>query len=66
MTETFQLTTQERHSTLWARLMKHFEDKLATARARNDDADEATTAKLRGQIAAYKTLMELDREPIDQ
>lgn len=62
--EVFTLTSSDRHSATWARILQHLKDKLERARALNDgDNDAATTAKLRGQIGTLKALIALDREP---
>lgn len=59
----FELTAAERHSPLWLKLLAHFEEKRATARAKNDGPDDAiVTAHRRGQISIYTTLIALDRE----
>lgn len=62
--EKFALSPGEKRSELWLRLKKHLEDLLEKARLRNDDAahDPATTAAIRGEIAAYKRLLKLDRD----
>ena len=63
--EVFALTSQERHSALWAKLLSHFNEKLAINRAKNDGPHDATvTATLRGQNAVYRDLISLDREPV--
>lgn len=59
------LTTVERDSPLALRLAKHFEERLAELRQRNDaDLDDAMTAALRGQIKECKaTLLMLRGKP---
>lgn len=62
--ERFELSTGERLSPLWMRLKKHLEEQLRRAREKNDAVNltEAETAALRGEIAAIKKLLKLDRE----
>jgi hypothetical protein len=63
----FELSDGERGHPLWARLKAHLQGRLAAARVRNDDATmtEAQTAALRGQIAAYKTIISFgDDRPV--
>jgi hypothetical protein len=62
--ERFELSLGERQSPLWLRLKRHLEEQLARARATNDapNLTEAQTAALRGEIAAIKKLLKLDRE----
>lgn len=60
MTE-FQLSEQDKATSLWVRLLSHFEDRLALARIRNDaPLTEAETAVLRGEIKALKALIRLN------
>lgn len=65
----FVLTNIERQTGLWMRLENHFKDRLETLRKQNDgDLTEIQTAKLRGQIATYETLLRLgkDMPPIEE
>lgn len=59
------LSAQDRASPLWARLEKHFAQRLTEARAQNDSPElsEAKTAALRGEIRVWKGLIELGAEP---
>lgn len=60
------LSRDERDSNLWAKLMAHWTDRLASLRARNDsDCSEAETARLRGQIAELKQFMAMNNDPPD-
>lgn len=62
----FILSRDERDSKLWARLMSHWADRLASLRARNDgDCNEAETARIRGQIAELKLILTLNNDPPD-
>ena len=61
----FRLTESDKASGLWLRLRAHLEDRIASARLRNDDAtlDPAATAAIRGEIKVLKLLMRLDDPP---
>jgi hypothetical protein len=60
MTEFF-LSDFDKATSLWVRLLSHFEDRLALARIRNDaPLTEAETAVLRGEIKALKALIRLN------
>ena len=61
----FRLTDSDKASGMWLRLLGHFEDRLANARLRNDDAtlDPAATAAIRGQIQLLKLLIALNAPP---
>lgn len=62
-----QLTYEERHSALWAKLKEHAESEIQRLRQRNDaQHDETTTANIRGRIAALKEFvaLEADRQPL--
>ncbi len=62
--EILELTSGERNSVLWLKLKKHFESKRDELRAKNDGPlDPTETAGMRGRIAVYKSLIDLDREP---
>lgn len=57
----FLLSDYDKSSPLWARLKAHLEDRLASARGRNDATlTEPETAALRGEIKALKALIRLD------
>lgn len=59
--EDFELTSVERDSALWRKLLQHFERRLAMLRARNDKpVDERRANVLRGQIAELKHLISLN------
>lgn len=65
----FILTNSEKQSGLWMRLENHFKDRLETLRKQNDgDLTEIQTARLRGQIATFGTLLRLgkDMPPIEE
>lgn len=56
----FQLTEQDKATSLWVRLRAHMEDRLADARKKNDAVQpEPNTAALRGEIACLKKLIGL-------
>ena len=56
----FQLTPQEQASNIWLRLAGHLNDRLASARVRNDAAlSESETAALRGEIKCLKRILAL-------
>jgi hypothetical protein len=60
----FVLTREDRLNPLWRKLMAHMSDELAALRQANDaDRDPIETARLRGKIAAYKSLLALNNEP---
>lgn len=59
----FVLTKEDRSSALWRKLMRHWEEKLASLRAQNDgDLTDANTLKLRGRIAELKANMALAKD----
>jgi hypothetical protein len=60
----FELSSADKASGLWLRLKAHFEDRLASARQRNDDVtlDAAATAANRGEIRLLKALARLDAD----
>ena len=63
---TFILTQNDRNSALWARLLNHMVDQRQMLRERNDGPHDSTkTAELRGRIAAYTELVDLDKEAPD-
>lgn len=54
------INSHELQSTLAAKLRRYMEDKRQSLRAKNDgDLDPLMTAKLRGEIKAYKDLLNL-------
>jgi hypothetical protein len=64
----FTLTDGERTHPLWLRLQAHLQDKLNTARIKNEDAalSEQETATLRGQIKCLRGLIALGTDrPIE-
>lgn len=59
----FELSAHERHSELWKRLKKHFEERLEAHRRNNDEpASDERTARLRGRIAETKYIIGLDQD----
>ena len=59
----FFLTPGDRNSSAWVKLLAHFNSQIEMLRARNDGPHDATvTAALRGQIAVYKALIDLDQD----
>ena len=59
----FELTPSDRQSAAWVKLLRFFNEQLEVTRAKNDgDHDATTTAALRGQIAVYKRLIDLDKD----
>ena len=64
----FRLSESDKASGLWLRLRSHLEDRLGTARLRNDATlDPSATAAIRGEIKTLKVLIRLDadRQVID-
>lgn len=59
----FKLNPGDRQSAAWQSLKNHYTKRLALLRQQNDtDQDERKTARLRGQIAEVKALLELENE----
>lgn len=61
------LTELEKQSALWRRLEEDLNEQLSALRSQNDgDLDPMATARLRGRIAAMKTILAYgaDREPV--
>jgi hypothetical protein len=57
------LSTEDKRSPLWGRLMARCERRLADLRIQNEgDKSEVETATLRGRIAEVKALLALDKE----
>ena len=57
------LTPTERNTPLWQKLVKHYEARLATLRAKNDNSKpETETERLRGQIAECKEFLRLGQD----
>lgn len=57
----FLLSDYEKSQPLWMRLKAHLEDRLASARSKNDaPLSDVDTAALRGEIRCLKTLIRLD------
>ena len=57
------LTSVDRATELWRKLEKHYRDKLAMLRAKNDNPkDEAETALIRGQIREVKEFLAIGNE----
>jgi len=65
MPERFEISDGDKYSSLWVRLEKHLQERLANLREGNDKpADEVTTALNRGRIAMVKEILGLgDRGP---
>lgn len=56
------LNDAERNSPLWRKIKAYCEERLSTARHRNDsNLDDRRTANLRGRIAELKHLATLDQ-----
>lgn len=54
----------ERHGALWKKLTEYLDEQIKVLRAKNDgDLDPIETARLRGRIAAYKSLIALGDKP---
>lgn len=63
MTPPFGLTETDKASATWLRLKTHLQDRLDTARVRNDHGQtEAETAALRGEIKTLKALLSLGED----
>ncbi len=63
----FKLTESERHSVAWMKISAHLTERLEIARTKNDgNLDADATAKLRGQIAAYKQVLSLGVDDIPE
>lgn len=61
------LNDLERKSELWLKLKKHYEERLAQMRRKNDnDLNERDTAELRGRIKEIKELLDMERVPDPQ
>lgn len=63
----FVLTPFDKANGTWLRLREQLEDRLASARLRNDDVthSEQATAALRGEIRVLKSLIRLgDDRPV--
>jgi len=59
------LTDIERNSALWQKIKAHYDRRLRTLRARNDDPkSESETALLRGRIHEVKALLAIDAIPM--
>ena len=56
----FSLSAHDKSQGLWLRLQTHLEDRLASARRRNDaPLSEHETASLRGEIVTLKRILAL-------
>lgn len=56
----FALSAGDLNSSLWTRLRDHMEQRLQDLRGRNDGPlDQTETARVRGQIQAYKDILAL-------
>jgi hypothetical protein len=59
----FRLSPSDKLSSLWTRLEKHLQERLALLRAQNDgDLGDVMTAKQRGRIMEIKALLELGED----
>lgn len=62
----FKLTAEDKLSSLWRKLMAHWQEQLDSLRTQNDgDRSEIETARLRGRIAGIKANMGLNDDPRD-
>lgn len=67
MKQLFVLTTEDKRSALWRKLMAHWEQKIEALHAVNEgDRTELETAKLRGRIAELRAALALNKEPIKE
>lgn len=58
----FALTNEDKATAAWAKLVRHWEDRLASLRAQNDgDRTAEETAHLRGKIAEVKRNLTFDQ-----
>jgi hypothetical protein len=58
------LSPTDRHSSVWLKLVKHYEARLESLRKQNDNpTTEIETAKQRGRIQEVKALLRLNEEP---
>lgn len=58
------LTRDELYSSAWGKVRDYCEQRLETLRILNDgDHDTSVTARLRGEIRAYKNLLEFGKPP---
>lgn len=56
------LNASDINSPTWKRIKEHYEARLLRLRIKNDvSRSEVETARLRGQIAEIKTLLDLDK-----
>lgn len=63
MTEQFELTENDRHSSTWLRLEVEYTQRLANLREQNDKpVDEAKTADTRARIAEVKRFLALGQK----
>lgn len=61
----FTLTTEEKLSPLWKKLMAHWEDRLSHIHVQLEgDGPDSTTYKLRGKAAEIRTNLALNKDPI--
>jgi len=59
------LANHEKNSPVWLKLKKHYDERLAELRAKNDsNITQEQTLHLRGQIAEVKYLLDLGKEEI--
>lgn len=59
----FGLTKGERNTLVWIRIKGHLKDMLQRKREDNDTSmDELQTAKIRGEIALLKEILDLDED----
>lgn len=61
-----ELTKEEVDSALWKKIEQLYKQRLDISRKNNDgNASEIATAMLRGRIAAYRELLQLNPENMD-
>ncbi len=60
----FRFSPGERQTPVWEKLKSYAESKIADARLKNDSVSntESETAALRGEIRAYKALLDLGKD----
>lgn len=63
----FKLTPMDTASPLWSKLSRHLKTMLQEAREKNDSSmDDRRTAEVRGEIAAYKKILKLGDDRVDE
>jgi hypothetical protein len=60
-----QLSQRDKQSDTWCLLLPYFESRLQAVREQNDGGHSAeVTSNLRGQIAVWKELIDLDKDAV--